>query len=132
MSGNDTEVPQSLKNCHHSLLELIDLCLVQQERTSLCEYRFRFGSDENYNHANLLCGELKALAIAAYDAALSSTTSPSRRRPTTCALQRSSASRTLFQELMSLIDGGDAGDRARNMVEDLIGDMRRHPEARHS
>ena len=45
------------------------------------------------------------------------------------ALERVS---TLFQELMPLIDGGDAGDRPRNMIEDLVGDMRRHPEVGHS
>ena len=38
---------------------------------------------------------------------------------------------TLFQELMPLIDRGNARDRSPNMIEDLIRDMRRHPEARH-
>src|ERR1700722_5267140 len=38
---------------------------------------------------------------------------------------------TLVQKLMPLIDGGNAGDRPPNMIEDLVGDMRRHPKAGH-
>ena len=44
------------------------------------------------------------------------------------ALKRIAA---LVQELMPLIDGGNAGDRPRHMIEDLVSHVRRDPEAGH-
>jgi hypothetical protein len=36
------------------------------------------------------------------------------------------------QKVVPLIDGGDSGNRARLMIEDLVGDVRGNAQSRHS
>jgi hypothetical protein len=38
----------------------------------------------------------------------------------------------LSQKVVPLIDGGDSGNRARLMIEDLVGDVRGNAQSRHS